>query len=132
MVNTEKAFSNVSPQAAVSYRVQPDAMVYFSVTGGFKAGGFNPASPVGNEAYDEEKTWNYEGGLKSAWAGGKVTTNLAVFSIDWKDLQLNVPNPSVPGQFYINNVGKARSSGMELELNGRPADKVDLFAHASA
>jgi iron complex outermembrane recepter protein len=127
LVNTEKSFSNVSPQAAVSYRVQPDAMVYFSVTGGFKAGGFNPASPAGNEAYDEEKTWNYEGGLKSAWAGGKVTTNLAVFSIDWKDLQLNVPNPSVPGQFYINNVGKARSSGMELELNGRPSDKVAVF-----
>jgi iron complex outermembrane receptor protein len=127
VVNTEKAFSNVSPQAAVSYRIQPDAMVYFSVTGGFKAGGFNPASPAGNEAYGEEKTWNYEGGLKSAWAGGKVTTNLAVFSIDWKDLQLNVPNPSVPGQFYINNVGKARSSGMELELNGRPSDKVAVF-----
>ena len=36
-------------------------MVYFSVTGGFKAGGFNPASPAGSEAYDEEHTWNYRG-----------------------------------------------------------------------
>jgi iron complex outermembrane receptor protein len=127
ILNTEKDFSNVSPQAAVSYRVQPDAMVYFSVTGGFKAGGFNPASPAGNEAYGEEKTWNVEGGLKSAWAGGKVTANLSVFSIDWQDLQLNVPNTAVPGQFYISNVGKARSSGMELEVNSRPSDKAVLF-----
>ena len=34
-----------------------------------------------------------------------MTANVAVFSIDWSDLQLNVPNPFVPGQFYIANVG---------------------------
>jgi iron complex outermembrane receptor protein len=126
-VNTEKSFSNVSPQAAVAYRVTPDAMAYFSVTGGFKAGGFNPASPAGSEAYNEEKTWNVEGGLKNAWAGGRVTANLSVFSIDWKDLQLNVPNVAVPGQFYISNVGKARSSGMEMEFTTRHADGCLLF-----
>src|SRR5215472_13491371 len=58
-VNAQKGFSNVSPQAAISYRLRPDAMVYFSVTGGYKAGGFNPASPPGSEAYGEEHTWNY-------------------------------------------------------------------------
>ena len=127
-VNTEKAFSNVSPQAAVAYRVQPDAMIYFSVTGGFKAGGFNPASPAGSESYDEEHTWNIEGGLKSAWLDRRVTANLAVFSIDWQDLQLNVPNTQVPGQFYISNVGEARSSGFEFELNGRANEHVTAFA----
>ena len=106
----------------------PDAMVYFSVTGGFKAGGFNPASPAGQEAYGEEHTWNYEGGLKSAWAGRRVTTNVSVFSIDWQDLQLNLPNPQVPGQFYISNVGKARSSGAEFELNARAKDGCSVFA----
>ena len=129
-VDAEKSFSNVSPQVAFSYRVQPDAMAYVSVTGGFKAGGFNPASPAGQEAYDEEHTWNIEGGLKSAWAGRRVTANLSVFSIDWQDLQLNLPNIQVPGQFFISNVGKARSSGFELELNGRAREGVDLFAHA--
>ena len=37
--------------------------------------------------------------------------------------------PQVPGQFYIANVGKARSSGVEFELNGRAREGVDLFAH---
>lgn len=128
VVNAEKAFSNVSPQAAISYHVQPDAMVYFSVTGGFKAGGFNPASPAGSDAYDEEHTWNFEGGLKSAWAGRRVTTNVSVFSIDWQDLQLNLPNPQVTGQFYISNVGKARSSGAEFELNARASGDASVFA----
>jgi len=127
-VNTEKSFSNVSPQVAFSYRVQPDAMAYVSVTGGFKAGGFNPASPAGKESYDEEHTWNVEGGLKSAWAGRRVLANLAVFSIDWQDLQLNLPNPQVPGQFFISNVGKARSSGVEFELNAKASADAAVFA----
>jgi iron complex outermembrane receptor protein len=127
-LNVEESFSNVSPQAAASFRVTPDAMAYASVTGGFKAGGFNPSSPSGQEVYDEEKSWNAEGGLKTAWAGRRVTANVAVFTIDWRDLQLNLPNPAVPGQFYISNVGGARSSGIEVEVNGRPREGVDLFA----
>ena len=127
-VNADKSFSNVSPQAAASFRVTPDAMAYFSVSGGYKAGGFNPASPAGQEAYGEEKSWNVEGGFKTSWAARRVTANVAVFTIDWSDLQLNLPNPAVPGQFYISNVGGARSSGVEVEVNGRAREGVDLFA----
>ena len=128
VVEVDKTFSNVSPQAAVTFKVTGDAIVYGSFTGGFKAGGFNPASPAGSEAYNEEKTWNVEGGVKSAWLGRRLTANVAVFTIDWTDLQLNLPNPQVPGQFYISNVGSARSTGIEFELNGRPHAGVDLFA----
>jgi iron complex outermembrane receptor protein len=124
---TEKAFSNVSPQFSAAYHARPDAMVYAAVTRGFKAGGFNPASPAGSEAYDEEHTWNVEGGVKNQFAGRRVTTDVSVFSIDWQDLQLNLPNPSVPGQFYIANVGRARSSGAEAEINARPAADVTIF-----
>ncbi|HWK11390.1 MAG TPA: TonB-dependent receptor, partial [Vicinamibacterales bacterium] len=127
-VGAEKSFSNVSPQAAVSFRVTPDAMAYVSVTGGYKAGGFNPAAPTGQEAYDEEKSMNVEGGVKTSWLSRRLTANFAVFTIDWSDLQLNLPNVQVPGQFYIANVGSARSSGFEVEVNGRARDGVDLFA----
>jgi iron complex outermembrane recepter protein len=127
LVTAERDFSNVSPQAAVTFRIQPDKMVYATVGSGFKAGGFNPASPPGSEAYSEEHTWHFEGGLKTTWAGGRLATNVAAFYIDWNDLQLNLPNPFVPAQFYIANVGGARSSGFELELSGRPRGGVDLF-----
>ena len=52
-------------------------MAYASVGRGFKAGGFNPASPAGSEAYDEERTWHVEGGVKTTWAGGRVLANAA-------------------------------------------------------
>ena len=126
LVTAEKSFSNVSPQFSVALRFQPDMMVYGVVARGFKAGGFNAASPPGFEAYDEEQTWNLEGGVKTTWAG-RVTANAAVFRIDWDDLQLNLPDPFVPAQFYIANVGRASSQGIELELNARVGPGLDLF-----
>ena len=127
-VRQEKGFSNVSPQLATSYRFQPGRMVYASVGRGFKAGGFNPSSPTGSEAYGEERAWHVEGGVKTLLAGDKLSTNVAVFYIDWNDLQLNVPNPAVPAQFYITNIGGARSKGIEFDVNARPHANVDLFA----
>ena len=44
-----------------------------SVTGGFKAGGFNPRRRPGSEAYGEEKTWNVEGGVKTR-VGGRAAS----------------------------------------------------------
>lgn len=127
-VDAEDSFSNISPQFAVTYRLEPNHIIYGSVARGFKAGGFNPASPGGSEAYGEEHTWNVEGGVKTTWADGRVYANAAVFVIDWSDLQLNLPNPQVPGQFYVANVGGASSRGVEVEINARPIDGIDVFS----
>ena len=129
-VRAEKSFSNVSPQFAAAVRLQPDKSVYASVARGFKAGGFNAASPAGSEAYGEERTWNVEGGVKTTWAGGRVAANAAVFRIDWDDLQLNLPDPLVPAQFYIANVGGATSTGVEVDVTARLREGVDIFGAA--
>jgi len=126
-VTAERGFSDVSPQVSVAYHVRPERMVYTVVGRGFKAGGFNPASPTGSEAYGEERAWHVEWGFKGSWAGGRVTTNLSAFSIDWSRLQLNLPNPTRPEQFYIANVGGARSRGVEFELAGRLDAGLDVF-----
>jgi iron complex outermembrane receptor protein len=102
-------------------------MLYASASRGFKAGGINPAAPAGREVYDEEHTWHGEGGVKATLAGGRVTATAAVFAIDWQDLQLNLPDQSVPGQFYIANVGGAVSRGAEVEVTARVLTSVDVF-----
>jgi iron complex outermembrane receptor protein len=126
-LDAEESFSNVSPQVSATYRLHGDRSVYFTMGQGYKAGGFNAASPTGNEAYGEEHSTNFEGGVKTLWGDGRVSVNAAVFSIDWDDLQLNIPNPEVPAQFYISNVGGATSRGVEVELGARAATGVDLF-----
>jgi iron complex outermembrane receptor protein len=124
---TDESFSNVSPQFSAAMRIQPEKTVYFSVTQGYKAGGFNPVSPVGSESYGEEHAWNFEGGVKTTWSSGRVMANASVFRINWDDLQLNVPDLTSPAQFYIANIGDATSSGVEAELNARVHPSVDVF-----
>jgi iron complex outermembrane receptor protein len=124
---TDASFSNVSPQFSAAVRIQPEQTAYVSVTRGYKAGGFNPVSPAGSEAYSEEHAWNVEGGVKTMWAGGRVMANASVFRINWDDLQLNIPDLTSPAQFYIANIGGATSSGVEFELNARVHSSVDVF-----
>ena len=128
VVDAEDSFTDVSPQFAFGYRVNPMQTLYASLARGYKAGGFNPAAPPGSEAYGEEHAWHLEGGWKSSLAGGKVAASAAVFYINWDDLQLNVPNQFVPGQFYIASVGGASSTGFEADLVARPRSDLDLFA----
>lgn len=128
-VTASRSFSDVSPQVAATFRITPETMVYASVNRGYKAGGFNPVSLPGSEAYGEEHAWHVEGGVKTAAAAGKVSFAASVFAIDWDELQLNLPIPfAPPGSFYVSNVGGATSRGVELELAARPHADVDLFA----
>jgi iron complex outermembrane receptor protein len=127
VVNGERDFNDVSPQFTVAYHATERTTVYGTATRGFKAGGFNPASPPGAEAYDQEHSWNYEGGAKTSWLAERLVLNAAAFYIDWNDLQVNVPNPFVPAQFYIANAGNATSKGFEVELSALPRRDFDIF-----
>jgi iron complex outermembrane receptor protein len=127
-VDADAGFSHVSPRFSATFHATPRVRVYGTVAEGFKAGGFNAASPAGREAYGEEQSWNYEAGAKASLLNQRLSIGVAVFRIDWSDIQLNVPNPAVPAQFFISNTGKAHSAGVEVEVAARPSGGVDLFA----
>lgn len=122
-------FSELSPHAVASYQLTPVQLVYTSVARGYKAGGFNAASPAGTERFGPEASWNYEAGYKATALDQRLRATLAVFHTRWDDLQLNVPTLT-PGQFYVANVGAAATRGIELELTARPAPGWDIFAGA--
>jgi iron complex outermembrane receptor protein len=126
-LSLKKNFSDVTPQFALAYHFNPDAMVYANMSRGYRAGGFNPLSPGGKETYNPETSWNYELGAKTAWLDNRLSANLAFFYIDWQHLQLNLPMNTVDMQYYIANAGGAHSKGVELELNARPVRGWDIF-----
>lgn len=126
-LSPQKDFSDVSPQFAAAYRVRPRTTLYGTVARGYKAGGFNAESPQGAEAYGQEHSWNYEAGVKASAFADRLSASVAVFHIDWSDLQVNVPNPFIPGQFYIANAAGAGNTGVEFEIHARPDPTVDLF-----
>jgi len=127
-VSPSKDFDHVSPRFVLGYHWTRDILTYGSAAEGFKAGGFNVTSPAANVAFDPETSWTYEAGVKTAWLNNRVIVNADVFYIDWQDLQLDVPIPFQPAQFYIDKAGKAYSEGAELEVTVRPVDGLDLFA----
>jgi iron complex outermembrane receptor protein len=126
-VNADRTFSGLSPQAALAWRPTSRLSVYTSLGKGFKAGGFNTWAPPGSESYGEEHAWNFETGAKTTWAQGRVLVNAAYYRINWDDMQLSVPTPGAPAQFYIANVGHAKSTGFELAMNARPSSGLDFY-----
>jgi iron complex outermembrane receptor protein len=126
------SFSEASPQFSLAYQLTPNHLAYVSVTRGYKAGGFNPAptgipAPAGTESYDPEHTWNYELGHKARCLEDKLETTVALFYIDWKNLQLNQQIPFSGGQYFIDNAGRANSKGLEVETRYRPFSWWELF-----
>jgi iron complex outermembrane receptor protein len=121
-----------TPRVALNYKVNADHNVYASYSEGFKGGGFDPRLNVtgtkisldtAKAGYRPETIKTAELGLKSAFNGGRITTNAAVFYSDYKDVQ-------IPGSVAIDtngdgkddsfagmttNAGKAKIKGVELE-----------------
>ena len=126
-LTAHKDYSEVSPHFGLDYHLTTEATAYATATRGYKAGGFNPSAPAGSVEYGPEHTWDYELGVKTSWLDHRLLANLALFYINWQDIQVNQPNPSSPGAFYINNAGEATSKGVEFELTARPLDGLDLF-----
>jgi iron complex outermembrane receptor protein len=128
-------FSQASPQFSILYRFTSKQMAYGSVSRGYRAGGFNPApagapAPAGTESYGAEHTWNYELGHKASWLGNRLESTVALFWIDWKNLQLNQQIPYSGGQYYIGNAGAANSKGIEVETKYKPFVWWELFGMA--
>jgi iron complex outermembrane receptor protein len=128
----DNSFSEASPQFSVAYHHTPHQMSYMTVSRGYKAGGFNPPptgvpAPEGTDVYDAENTWNYELGHKAEWLGNKLVSTVALFYIDWKNLQLNQQIPFGGGQYFIANAGTAFSRGVEIEMKYYPYPWWELF-----
>jgi iron complex outermembrane receptor protein len=118
-----------TPKFGLDLRVSADTFVYVSAARGFKSGGFNLTSPEPGRGYAPEWAWSYEGGLKTALAGGRARINLAVFHTDYTDLQ--VQTPIGPGVIDISNAAEATIRGIELEGSARLGRSVRTGGHVA-
>jgi iron complex outermembrane receptor protein len=104
---------------ATTYHFTPDAMAYVRVASGYRPGGFNTGVPNVAVTYDSDSVVNYEVGFKSNLAPAQLSVDVALFQIDWEDVQL--PETDSVSQLTFNtNGGKARSRGVELAARWSP------------
>jgi iron complex outermembrane receptor protein len=130
----------VTPKAAISYKIDPETMVYASASKGFRAGGVGQAplsecgllgqlglTPGEPTKYGADTVWNYEVGSKSQLDNGRMVLSGALFQMNWSNIQQRFTLPVC----YLGitaNEGAARSRGGELELTGKPWDNLELRA----
>ena len=94
-----------------------DVMVYVKYLKGFKSGGWTtrlsqPISDGAQAEFDPEYAETYELGLKSELFDNRLLMNIAVFTTDYEDIQLNFQEGASP---VLHNAGDATISGAELE-----------------
>jgi len=113
------------------YDVVEDVMAYFTVSSGFKDGGFNSRSAsVTPYIFNPETSLNYEVGVKSTWFENRLLVNLDVFRTLIHGYQQSTLLPSGSG-FVIGNAGNFQNQGVEFDAQARPLDELSLNASAS-
>jgi iron complex outermembrane receptor protein len=118
-----------TPKVSVGVQASADTFVYVSATRGFKSGGFNPTGNAPGRAFGPETTWSYEGGVKQTMAEGRVRVNTAVFSNDYRDLQVQAFLR--PGVIDISNAASATINGVEVEVATTAWRGVQLGGHVA-
>ncbi len=115
--------------SAFTYLVTPrlklseDLMVYARLASGYRTGGPNAGAAVSiggaPSTFDPDKTENYEVGAKANFLDHRLSVDVSLYYIDWKEIQITVQN-QLTGQFYQTNGSRAKSQGVELEAQARP------------
>ena len=136
VTQTDASEDGISPKFRLAYQ-QDDWLVYATASRGFREGGPTgegvPPDPVTGAAaptqFDSDSLWNYELGVKTAWADDRLVLNGAIFHIDWNDIQTTSIRSD--GHTFTVNAGAARSRGVETELRALPADGLELSLTAA-
>jgi iron complex outermembrane receptor protein len=127
-----------------SYDVTDNAMVYFTLSEGYRIGGVNSVPPcpdpippgqnvcaLPNEVLIKpDTTLNYEIGARTTWLNNRLVVNGAVFYVEWDDIQSF--STTVNGGIPITvNGAEARTVGVELAAQARLNENWSLQASYS-
>jgi iron complex outermembrane recepter protein len=139
----------VTWKAVISQELAPQIMAYVSVAKGYKgfaydvSSGFNPArvnaalagtAPGLNGVgpVRAEHSTSYELGFKSRFLDNRVQLNVTGFTTDYDDFQAQ--SAVIIGgalQNVLNNVGKLKTQGVEVEFSAKPSDWLRIDASAA-
>ncbi|MCC7414446.1 MAG: TonB-dependent receptor [Gammaproteobacteria bacterium] len=136
-VSAKRTEDQITPNAIVQWRPHKDRMIYFSVSQGFKGGGFDgmlsapQATAQSRFVYRDEKVTAYELGGKFAFPDIGVEISTAAFDSKFKDLQVSSLLPGDGTLFRVGNAASAISKGIEANLVLKPTRSLRLSAAAT-
>jgi iron complex outermembrane recepter protein len=115
------------------FKISPDLMVYARFASGYRAGGPNanvPGNSTAPKSYEPDKDNSFDVGIKGEFWDRKLSFDAALYYINWKNVQIAVIDQDT--QFLIHtNGGNAKSQGLELAVQARPANGLTIAASAT-
>jgi iron complex outermembrane receptor protein len=130
-------FSETQPKGTLRYKATDNLTVFGGWSRGFRSGGFNQtgvgaiAQAAGNlgvhDLFNAEVADTWELGAKSQWLERRLNANLSVFHTKSRNGYFFYFDSTTSTQ----NLGNldATYKGVELELNARATDRIDLYAN---
>ena len=123
--SVEGSFDAFLPKVTLSYKPSEDTLIYGNVGVGNKPGTLNSQTGIEDvdRPVDEEAAVSYEAGFKRLWMDGRIESNVAVYHIDWEDMQLTstrayeTADGTTQTVSILENVGQASITGLELDLS---------------
>ncbi|SER20808.1 TonB-dependent siderophore receptor [Sphingobium sp. YR768] len=116
----QRKYERFSPQAGIVYELSDPVTLYAAYGQGYRA---NVGADFNNAIFDPETSESIEAGMKLTALGGALTGTLSVYQLT-KDNVLASDNNN-PG--FSVAIGKARSRGVELDVNGHLPGDIDIL-----
>ncbi|OAN51799.1 TonB-dependent receptor [Sphingobium sp. TCM1] len=108
---------------ALDWQFQPDKMVYFNYSTGFRPGGYNRPLRIRSlgrivdvAPFESETLTNFELGVKTTW-NNVFRFNAAVYYEKWNNIQYSVVVAGAQGAGMTGNAGKAVVKGIEYDAD---------------
>ncbi len=125
-VTARQTFTDVSPEATLTWRATPDVLVYGAYKTAYKSGGFSNGGinsrfspdPQGDLTFDPETAEGFEFGVKSTILDNQLRLNLTAFTYDYNNLQVDFFNSPIFA--FQTLTADSRSRGVELEFEFAP------------
>jgi iron complex outermembrane recepter protein len=114
---------------APRWHINEDTLAYVRVATGFRPGGPNLPTPTlpNPPSFKSDSTKNYEIGFRTDLFDKTFSIDMAVFYIDWKDLQILSIVQTPAGPVGINgNSSSATSKGVEWNFEWRPLSGLSI------
>ncbi len=121
--------TNTTWSVAPRWHVNADTLAYVRVATGFRPGGPNLPTPTlpTPPTFKSDSTKNYEIGIRTDLFDKAFSIDMAVFYIDWKDIQILSVVQTPAGPVGINgNSGSAKSKGVEWNFLWRPLSGLSV------
>lgn len=121
----KKTWRAFTPKLTLDYKIG-DTLLYATASRGFKSGAFNLATPSDNGPVNPEKLNALEIGSKSRLNDGRLAIETSAYYYDFKNIQVQVFDPSRSASALLENAASAELYGVEASLSALVTDELTL------